>query len=386
MLKRTLLGLPTRYKRLLQIFADVVLVWVALWAAFAIRIGMDASSAALAKNSWLLWVAPLVAIPSFIPLGMYRAVIRYLGKDALIAIAKAISLSSLLLALVVYVKGTEAGIPRSFVFNYWMISLLLMGGLRLLMRQYFSGNWFSSSHAKNADSAAQRVAIYGAGSSGNQLLMALRMSRDMLPVAFIDDDPSIYKRSIAGLKVYDSAHIERMLKETGAKQILLAIPSASRGRRREIIEMLKTYPVHVRTIPGFMDLASGRVKVQDLRDVDISDLLGRDEVEPHQELFDQCIKGKVVMVTGAGGSIGSELCRQIVQSGATTLVLYEHSEFNLYSIHHELVDQVQHQSLPIRVVPILGSIRNYKRLNKVMSGWKVNTVYHAAAYKHVPMI
>lgn len=285
---------------------------------------------------------------------MYRAVIRYLGKDALIAIAKAITISSLLLALVVYLKGTEAGIPRSFVFNYWLISLALMGGLRLLMRQYFVGNWLSiNSLLRHGRSVEQRVAIYGAGSSGNQLLMALRMSKDMLPVAFIDDDPSIYERSIAGLKVYDSKHIERMLKETQAKQILLAIPSAGRRRRREIIAMLEAYPVHVRTIPGFMDLASGRVKVQDLRDVDIADLLGRDEVEPHQELFDQCIKGKVVMVTGAGGSIGSELCRQILQRGAITLVLYEHSEFNLYSIHHELLDQIQHESLPINVVPIV---------------------------------
>jgi FlaA1/EpsC-like NDP-sugar epimerase len=208
----------------------------------------------------------------------------------------------------------------------------------------------------------------------------------MRPVAFIDDDSGIANRVIAGLRVYTPKHIQQMINETGAEEILLAIPSATRARRREVLENLEPYPLHVRSVPGFMDLASGRVKVDDVQEVDIGDLLGRDAVPPQQALFERCIRGQVVMVTGAGGSIGSELCRQIIATGPTTLLLFEHSEFNLYSIHSELEQRIRRESLPVRLVPILGSIRNAGRLLDVMRTWGVNTVYHAAAYKHVPMV
>lgn len=177
-----------------------------------------------------------------------------------------------------------------------------------------------------------------------------------------------------------------MIDAKGVRELLLAIPSASRARRREILADLERYPLHVRSIPGFMDLASGRVKVEDLQEVDIADLLGRDAVPPRQDLFERCIKNQVVLVTGAGGSIGSELCRQILASGARTLLLFEHSEFNLYSIHGELQQRIERESLPIKLVPILGSIRNFERLLDILQTWRVNTVYHAAAYKHVPMV
>ena len=228
--------------------------------------------------------------------------------------------------------------------------------------------------------------IYGAGSAGNQLVAALRMGRAMRPVAFIDDDPGIANRTIAGLRVYTPKHISQMIDETGADEILLAMPSTSRGRRRQILETLEAFPLHVRSIPGFMDLASGRVKVEDVQEVDIADLLGRDAVPPQQALFERCIRNQVVMVTGAGGSIGSELCRQILLNGPATLLLFEHSEFNLYSIHSELESRIKRESLPLRLVPILGSIRNASRLADVLCTWKVDTVYHAAAYKHVPMV
>jgi FlaA1/EpsC-like NDP-sugar epimerase len=265
-----------------------------------------------------------------------------------------------------------------------------MGGLRLAMRYYFGeGLRFTGRILLpfgQDSSPLAKVAIYGAGAAGSQLVNALRMSKTMQPVAFIDDDESLYKRTIAGLKVYDPSHIARMITDTGAVQLLLAVPSASRARRKEILSSLEPFPLHVRTVPGFMDLASGRVQVQDVQEVDIADLLGRDEVAPHAELFERCIKNQVVMVTGAGGSIGSELCRQIVASGATTLILYEHSEFNLYHIHHELEERIKREALKLHLVPILGSIRNSKRMQEVMITWQVNTVYHAAAYKHVPMV
>ena len=321
---------------------------------------------------------------------MYRAVMRYFGNDALLAIVKAVSVSTMLLALAVYWRADAPKlIPRSMVFNYWWLSLLLLGGLRLLMRQYFMGDWFSAespSKFKGRDAGLPRVAVYGAGAAGNQLVAALRLGRAMRPVAFIDDDSNLCNRSIAGLRVYSPKHIQQMIDETGADEILLAIPSATRGRRREVLETLEPYPLHVRSVPGFMDLASGRVKVEDIQEVDVADLLGRDAVPPQQALFERCIRDKVVMVTGAGGSIGSELCRQILSNKPDVLLLFEHSEFNLYSIHIELERVIARTSLPVRLVPILGSIRNPERLLDVLRTWQVETVYHAAAYKHVPMV
>jgi FlaA1/EpsC-like NDP-sugar epimerase len=389
-LRSRLVKLPRRHKRLIQVAVDVVLVWAALWLAFVVRLGDSRSIEPFAGHAWLFGVAPLIAIPLFVRFGMYRAVMRYFGNDALVAIAKAVSLSALILSLAVYWhQGAPKLIPRSMVFNYWWLSLVMIGGLRLMMRQYFMGDWYSSDkpyRLQGRDQGLPKVAIYGAGAAGNQLAAALRLGRGMRPVAFIDDDSGIANRVIAGLRVYTSKHIQQMINETGAEEILLAIPSASRARRREVLENLEQYPLHVRSIPGFMDLASGRVKVDDVQEVDIADLLGRDAVPPQQALFERCIRGQVVMVTGAGGSIGAELCRQIVASGPTTLLLFEHSEFNLYSIHSELERFLRRESLPVRLVPILGSIRNAGRLFDVMRTWKVNTVYHAAAYKHVPMV
>ncbi|TBU85564.1 polysaccharide biosynthesis protein [Pseudomonas dryadis] len=389
-LRARLVRLPRRQKRLIQVATDVLLVWVALWLAFVVRLGELDHIHPLEGHLWLFALAPIISIPLFIRFGMYRAVMRYFGNDALIAITKAVTLSALLLALAVYwYRDAPALIPRSMVFNYWWLSIMLIGGLRLAMRQYFMGDWFSAEQPyklRGRDTHLSRVAIYGAGSAGNQLAAALRMGRVMRPVAFIDDDPNIANRVIAGLRVYSPKHIQQMIDETGADEILLALPSASRTRRREVLETLEQYPLHVRTVPGFMDLASGRVKVEDVQEVDIADLLGRDAVPPQQALFERCIRGQVVMVTGAGGSIGSELCRQIVATGPKVLLLLEHGEFNLYSIHTELEQRIRRESLGVRLVPILGSVRNQARLFELMRTWAVNTVYHAAAYKHVPMV
>jgi UDP-N-acetylglucosamine 4,6-dehydratase len=389
-LRTWLLGIPRRYKRLLQLATDITLVWLALWLAFAVRLGVDEAINPFEGYVWLFISAPLIAIPVFIRFGMYRAVMRYFGNDALVAIVKAVTLSSLILALVVYLyREPPAVVPRSLVFIYWWLGLLLIGGLRLTMRQYFMGDWYVGDRQvpfKSRGEGLSKVAIYGAGAAGNQLVAALRMGRAMRPVAFIDDADDIANRVIAGLQVFKPKHIQQMIEQTGAQEVLLAIPSASRARRREILEVLQEFPLHVRSVPGFMDLASGRVKVEDIQEVDIADLLGRDAVPPRQALFERCIRGQVVIVTGAGGSIGSELCRQIVTSAPTTLILFEHSEFNLYNIHTELEQRVRRESLPLRLVPILGSIRNPGRLVDVMRTWAVNTVYHAAAYKHVPMV
>lgn len=390
MLRQWLLQLPRRQKRLMQVGTDVVLVWIALWMAFVVRLGIDEFINPLRDHTWLFLCAPVIAIPLFVRFGLYRAVLRYFGNDALIEIVKAVSLSALILGVVVYWYSNHQNVvPRSIVFNYWWLSLLMIGGLRLAMRQYFLGDWFTAAQHvpfTNRDNGLPKVAIYGAGAAGNQLVAALRMGRAMRPVAFIDDDSSIADRVISGLQVYKPKHIQRMIDATGAQEILLAIPSANRGRRREILGYLEGFPLHVRSVPGFMDLASGRVKVDDIQEVDIGDLLGRDAVPAQGDLLEHCIKAQVVLVTGAGGSIGSELCRQILALRPTTLMLFEHSEFNLYSIMSELEQRIARESLPVKLVSILGSVRNQDKLLDVMKTWRVDTVYHAAAYKHVPMV
>ncbi|RON63718.1 nucleoside-diphosphate sugar epimerase/dehydratase [Pseudomonas fluorescens] len=388
--RRVLLGLPRRQKRLVQVATDVVLVWCALWLAFIVRLGIDDMYNPLKAHFWLFISAPLIAIPLFIRFGMYRAVMRYFGNDALLAIVKAVSLSSLILALVVYwYSNHETVVPRSIIFNYWWLSLVIIGGLRLCMRQYFMGDWFTAAQRipfTNRDDGLTKVAIYGAGVAGNQLLAALRMGRVMRPVAFIDDDSSIADRSISGLQVYKPKHIQQMIDVTGAQEILLALPSSTRARRREILNFLEGFPLHIRSVPNFTDLASGRVKVEDIQEVDVADLLGRDSVPAQPDLLERCIKGKAVLVTGAGGSIGAELSRQIFSLEPSTLILFDHSEFNLYSILGELEKRLHRESSLVRLLPILGSVRHEHKLLDVMRTWKVDTVYHAAAYKHVPMV
>lgn len=385
-----LLGLPRRHKRFLQVLTDILLVWMSLWLAFVVRLGIDEMVNPVKLHIWLFVAAPLVAIPLFIRFGMYRAVMRYFGNDALIAIIKAVSLSALILAVLVYwYSNHENLVPRSIIFNYWWLSLIMIGGLRLIMRQFFLGDWFTAAQHvpfTSRDDGLPRVAIYGAGAAGNQLVAALRMGRIMRPVAFIDDDEAIADRVISGLQVYRSTQIQEMLERTSAQELLLAIPSSSRARRREILALLEGFPLHVRSVPGFMDLASGRVKVDDIQEVDIADLLGRDSVPAQSDLLERCIKGLSVLVTGAGGSIGSELCRQILTLRPMTLILFEHSEFNLYSILSELERRVNSESLSVKVLPILGSVSNSKKLLDVMRTWNVSTVYHAAAYKHVPIV
>lgn len=386
-LRSRLLALPRTLKRLLQVAVDLLLVWLALWLAFVLRLGGSEGVEPLGGHAWLFVLAPLLAIPLYIRSGLYRAVLRYVGNDALWTLLRTISLSALLLALAIYwYQDAPAFVPRSLVFNYWWLSLCLVGGLRLLMRQFFLGNWLDAGLGLVSRTARQhplpRVAIYGAGAAGNQLVAALRLGRAMQPVAFIDDNPGIQHQLIAGLRVYAPAQITELLEDLQPAEILLAIPSASRARRREVLNALERYAVPVRSMPGFMDLASGRVKVDDLQEVDIADLLGRDAVAPDAGLLARCIRDQAVLVTGAGGSIGSELCRQIITQAPRRLVLLEHSEYALYAIHQEL----QRLAPGLEVVPILGSIRNHSRLLDVLRHWRIDTLYHAAAYKHVPMV
>lgn len=394
MFREYLISLSYFQKRTLQVIADICLLWFALWVAYLLRLGGSDWLIPTPSQRWLFLIAPLVTIPVYIRTGMYRAVMRRFGSQALWGIFCSVTLGFLVFGSVAWigrVLGWEVLLPRSTFFSFWWLSLLLIGGLRLLMREFFLGNLHLSSLIGvsirgDAYESGTPVAIYGAGSAGIQLLKSLRVDRQYRPCAFVDDDLHLAGRSIEGLQVYGRDDIGRMIKETGVTEMLLAIPSASRQCRRQILLNLQHYPLRVRTMPGIMDLASGKVKVNELLEVSVDDLLGRDCVAPNPELLEHCIRDQSVMVTGAGGSIGSELCRQIVDLKPAVLVLYEHSEYGLYAIHSELLRWIASRSLDVKLVPILGSIRNSTRLNHVIDTWRVDTVYHAAAYKHVPMV
>ena len=394
MFKERLIRLSYTQKRSLQIVADVLLIWLALYLALYLRLAGEGWVWPQGNQPWLFVLAPVMALPIYIVTGMYRAVMRHFGGQALFTIFKAVTLGFFMLSVFVFAAhaaGWDLLFPRSSLVSYWWLSLLLIGGLRLAARQYFMGDWLLGGGTIIGNKRVETdgglpIAIYGAGAAGNQLLASLWVGRLYKPMAFIDDDPSLVGRSIAGLPVYSSRQVPKMLDKTGVKEVFMAIPSATRAERQEILNNLARFPVHVRSIPGIMDIASGKVKVDDLQEVDVADLLGRDPVPPVDDLFGRCIENQVVMVTGAGGSIGSELCRQIVNNGPKVLVLYEHNEYGLYAIHTELEGWVKSQKLDVQLVPILGSIRNGSRLRDIMTVWGVDTVYHAAAYKHVPMV
>jgi FlaA1/EpsC-like NDP-sugar epimerase len=361
-------------KQLIMILIDSITVVSILIVAFSLRLG---------EWYWpsndLLWViagAPVIAIPIFMLFGLYREIIRYIGFKALWAIVQAISLYALVWGVVGFMTAVE-GIPRSVIIINWTLLLLVIGGSRMIAR------WLFSEISKDNNSQCKNVVIYGAGSAGRQLSIALMQSNEYNPVGFIDDAVEIQGHSINDLEIISPDNFECFIDKKGVTEVLLAIPSASRIRRNEIINSLEPYPVLVRSLPGVAELAQGKVKIDDLREVGIKDLLGRDPVTANKELLSLNITEKIVMVTGAGGSIGSELCRQILFLKPKKLILFELSEFALYTIDREL-SEIGMSS--IEILPILGSINNRKRLSNIFRHFGVQTIYHAAAYKHVPMV
>jgi len=352
---------------------SIVLIGILL-AAFSLRLGVWYWP----ENDlvWAILGAPIVAIPIFVRFGLYRAIIRYIGFKALWAVVQAVSLYALVWGVVGFMSAVE-GIPRSVIIINWILAILVVGGLRMVARWVLLDvNGFKQSSNNN-------VIIYGAGSAGRQLLTALQQSSEYHPIAFIDDASELKKQSIGGVGVFTPNDIKDLIGKSEVSEILLAIPSVSRTRRNEIIDFLESYPVMVRSLPGVSELAQGKINIADLKEVSIKDLLGRDSVEANKTLLDKNIANKTVMVTGAGGSIGSELCRQIVFLKPKALILYEMSELALYTIEKEL-SNIGINSLDI--YPILGSVNNKNRLSNVLKHFEVDTIYHAAAYKHVPMV
>ncbi|MCB1686163.1 MAG: polysaccharide biosynthesis protein, partial [Pseudomonadales bacterium] len=304
---------------------------------------------------------------------------------------KAASTAALLLALIIYLARTELLVPRTVVFNYWLILFVLIGGVRFLGRAFLIPNhserWRSVlyRYVDRVDSR-RSVVIYGAGSAGYQLFRHLQNDRDTKPVVFIDDDPDLRHRSIGGLRVHGPDELPLLIERFDIREIFLAIPSLPPVKRKEILETLEPLSLHVRTVPSIVEITTGRKQVAELQEVQPEDILGREIIAPDPTLMRRCIQDQTVMVTGAGGSIGSELCRQILEEEPKRLVLFEHSEFNLYSIEEELRASIQRRGLGIELYAVLGSVMDPPLLSSVMSSLEVNTIYHAAAYKHVPVV
>lgn len=370
-----------KVKRIISIAVDTFAVSAALWLAFSLRLGEFYLPPT--QQLWIFLLAPAIAVPVFIKFGLYRAVIRYIGIDALWAISRAVVLFTLIFSVIVLIAGDWSGrVPRTVYGIHAVLVMLFVGGSRMLARWLFTHSQRQNWADLHTERFVPPVLIYGAGQAGAQLAAMLKMSNQMRPVAFIDDDETLAHQQINGLTVYPFEHLIGLIERFHVRDVLLAMPSASRRRRSEILLLLEKYPVHVRTLPDLMEIAEGRIEVSDIQEVDIGDLLGREPVTPDQTLLHSNIRDKVVMVTGAGGSIGSELCRQIMQLSPRALVLYEISEFNLYQIEKDL-DKINSY---VPLVPVLGSVINKNRIESICQHFQVQTIYHAAAYKHVPIV
>ena len=385
-LARWFIGLKRQHKAIILISADIFFIVFALWAALSLRWG----ELYIPKgDQWYLFaVAPFIAIPIFIKLGLYRAIIRYIEIKALWTIIQATSLYALVFAFVLFESAIKV-IPRTVPPLNWLLIMLLIGSSRFFARWWLGETYFRLSGIRgSADIYKKNVVIYGAGSAGVQLASALAHGREFKVVAFIDDDKSLHKRKVNGLRIYALSSLGYLIDRYQISDVLLAMPSVKRSRISELIHLLEPYALHVLSMPGLSDIAQGKVTVDALQEVDIADLLGRDCVAPDQSLMEASISGKVVMVTGAGGSIGSELCRQIIQLQPATLILFEVSEFGLYAIEKELLYLLTkiNPIKPIDIITLLGSVTYANRLEKICTLYKVQTIYHAAAYKHVPMV
>ena len=370
----SLLALPRNIKKIIFVIHDAVVIFVAFW--FAQNLKASYSQEWSNPANWLAFAATaILTILVFTRLGLYRAVTRYVSTKVLTTTVLGSAISGVLffLSVLLFEQRLRLALPVA----YFLMLVVLIAGSRIMLRTMLTNR-----HRKQMIP----VIIYGAGQSGRQLLEAIKQVSEYNAVAFVDDNAAIQRMVIYDLPVHKPSEIGNLINRYGVEKILLAIPSASTEVRKNIIHQLEAYPCEVLTIPGMKDLVDGKISASSLKKVSVVDLLGRDPVAPRPELMAADISGKVVMVTGAGGSIGSELCRQIIRNRPAKLILFELSEFSLYSIDKELSEFQTASDTAIEVLPILGSVQHRKRLLTIMQTFGVQTVYHAAAYKHVPMV
>ena len=361
-------------KRIANLIIDTILITGAFFFAYWTRLGKITSF-----DNYQIWLALsctlVVTLIAFIKLGLYRAVLRYISFKALAMIATGALISSI--SLVLFSFFIDSFIPRTVPLIYFSYVFLLCGGVRMLVRYYIG---------LLLDKNNESVLIYGAGLNGRQLSVMLKHAYRYRIRGFIDDNTKLHGTYLLGNKIFSPKDISKLVQKYNIKVILLAIPSASRRERKAIIDSLIPLKIKVQTIPDMEEILQGNAKIDELREVKIEDLLGREPVLPNQELLQKNILNKTVMVTGAGGSIGSELCRQIILNKPNILILFEISEFSLYSIHQELLEIIKKNNLSTIIHPILGNVQDIERLDRVLAHFNIDTIYHAAAYKHVPLV
>lgn len=370
------LSLSRLHKQIIAASADLVMLPLTFCLAIWLRHD-GLSSWLLHQYGLLIIAAPLISIPIFIRLGLYRAVIRFIDHKIVYVAVFGVTLSVIALGALGTFTQTP-GYSRAVYGIYWVSAILYVAASRFLARGYLL--------RVSGTAGAVPVAIYGAGQAGTQLASALRAGNEYLPVAFVDDKKELHRATIAGIKVFSAGDLQSLIARYNLKEVLLAMPSLSKVQQKHILDQLEPLKVKIKVTPPIKSLINGELRVQDIREVEIEDLLGRDPVEPRPELISACIVNKSVLVTGAGGSIGSELCRQIIRQRPTRLILLEMSEYGLYAIEQELSELQRSLGLNIELLPFLGSVLESEKCTRIMRTFSVETVYHAAAYKHVPLV
>ncbi|NTW83808.1 MAG: polysaccharide biosynthesis protein [Chlorobiaceae bacterium] len=378
-MQKSILALPCSAKRIIAFTFDVWSALLTVWLAieFIAEIWHGPTG-----NHWFLYlIAPGIMLPVFFASGIYRAVYRYSGFALFVTVVRAAVFYGVMFFAVVLLLDFP-GVPHLVGILQPMMFLLMTGGSRALVRFWFA----EPARQKNREVASNRLLIYGAGKAGTEIARALHQSNRFVLAGYLDDDRELHGRTINGLPVFNPADAESLISNRSIKTVLVAMPSARRARRNEIVRSFRHYPIDIKTLPGIEEIANGRIAISDIKEVDIEDLLGRDPVPVDQALVERTIAGRVVMVTGAGGSIGSELCRQILAARPSTLLLVDNSEYNLYNIHGDLENRLVRTGSCTTVVPLLCDVADPLRFHEICRVFMPSVVYHAAAYKHVPMV
>ena len=386
-LARRVIAIPRYAKQLLVLSVDTLLCLLSVWVSFYLRLGEFQTFSIVSSAPVLITCVASVAlaVPIFVTFGLYRAIFRYSGMPAMMTMARAILIYGIFFSAIFTFVGVK-GVPRTIGLIQPILVFLLVGASRAAARVWLGGLY----QLEIKKSSLPKVLIFGAGSAGRQLASGMVNSYEMRVVGFLDDDDRLHGQVLNGLQIYNPADLEEIASQKGVTDVLLAMPSASRERRNQIIGLLSKTKISVRTLPGLSDIASGKVTLNDVRELDIDDLLGREPVKPNGLLLNRNTHNKTVLVTGAGGSIGSELCRQVLKTQPRHLLLVEMSEFALYQIHQEIQSALELREVSLdedlEVVPLLASVCDEVRMHEIMDTWKPHTVYHAAAYKHVPLV
>ena len=402
-----IVAMPRSFKRSVLIVADSLVLIAALWLSFSLRLDNFYWPQGGVNNPVIILVlfAPLAAVPIFMQFGLYRAIVRYLGMRAFWSVFQAVMVYSAAWGLLVFLSGVQ-GVPRSVVLINSMVALLSVGGSRMLAR-WLLRKVDDATHASKLSSSGRiktinsitgqtRVVIFGAGEAGRQLAVGLGQSRECTLLAFIDDNDELQGRDLMGVPILSRQKLKVFIDQHQIDDILLAIPSISRKQRSIIIEGLRPLNKHIRTIPGLADMARGHTGDSDLNELDINDLLAREPATADEVLLQSQVQNQVVMVTGAGGSIGSELCRQVLQRKPKVLLLFDSSELFLYTLNNELqnilgllaLERKKSSSLELlpTIISLLGSVTDENRVSDIIGTWQPSIIYHAAAVKHVPIV